>query len=99
MPGVIRATTDSGAIYEFLDDFSRVRRITSSKDEGAIERVTLACDDEWLRIIPVNGVQSPASLEDIRVGFRLLITFQQPYEPTPVSRYTTALAAVENGGL
>lgn len=96
MVTVIRATTDSGAVYEFLGDFSKVRRVTSSQEEGVIERVMLSCDDEWLRIVPIDGVVSPASLDDIRIGFRLFITWEQPYDLSKASRYTTALVAVES---
>lgn len=92
---VVRATTDSGDVYEFLADFSRVRRLTSASAEGAVSQVALAREDGWLHIVPVAGSISPTSLDDLRVGDRLTITMQTS-DLSTAARYTTPLVSVES---
>lgn len=98
---VTRATTASGAVYDFLPDLSRVRRVSTErpsnpfpKDDEGFSFMELRCDDEWVRIVAQGGVKSPASLDVIRVGYPLIITLEGLGEGEHTTRYTTPVVDV-----
>jgi len=98
---VTRATTASGAIYEFLPDLSRVRRVSSQAAPSAFPHgedsfifESLRRDDEWVRIIEHCGVKSPISLDVIREGYPLIITMEALGEGAGTTRYTTPVTSV-----
>lgn len=96
---VTRATTASGAVYDFLPDLSRVRRVSTERpenpfpqDEEGFPFAEMRCDDEWVRIIAHGGVKSPASLDVIRVGYPLIITLEGLGDGEYTTRYTTFIS-------
>ena len=98
---VTRATTASGAVYDFLPDLSRVRRVSTErqsnpfpKDDEGFSFMELRCDDEWVRIVEQGGVKSPASLDVIRVGYPLIITLESLGDGAYTTRYTTPVVDV-----
>ena len=98
---VTRATTASGAVYDFLPDLSRVRRVSTEhpenpfpKGEDGFPFVELRCDDEWVRIVAQGSVKSPASLDVIRVGYPLIITLEGLGDGEYTTRYTTPVVDV-----
>lgn len=98
---VTRVTTASGAVYDFLPDLSRVRRVCTERvsnpfpsGDDSFAFMELRCDEEWVRIGAQGGVKSPASLDVIRVGYPLIITLEGLGEGEHITRYTTPVVEV-----
>ena len=98
---VTRATTASGAAYDFLPDLSRVRRVSTEHLENPFPHgdedfplIELRRDEEWVRIVAHRGVKSPASLDVIRVGYPLIITLESLGDGAYTTRYTTPVVDV-----
>lgn len=98
---VTRVTTASGAIYDFLPDLSRVRRVSAERlsnpfltDDEGFSFMELHRAEEWVRIVAQGGVKSPASLDVIRVGYPLIITLEGLGEGERTTRYTTPVVDV-----
>lgn len=94
---VTRAVTASGATYEFLPDLSRVRRVSAqapTTDQAESSFAELRRDDEWVRIVAHSGTKSPASMEEIRVGYPLIITLEALGDGPGTARHTTPVVEV-----
>jgi hypothetical protein len=95
---VTRATTASGAIYEFLPDLSRVRRLNpsppSAAADGGFGFMEMRCDDEWVRIVTLHGVKSPDSFDVIRVGLPLILTLEPLSAGEGTTRHTTPVVSI-----